>query len=503
MFREPTRADMRAAATRLGMKPDDAYLDAARHILAPLNDAYVELDGLVDELPKSRYPRTGGERPGANENPFNAWYVKTSIRGAASGPLAGRRVALKDNVCLAGVPMTNGADVFNGYVPDVDATIVTRILDAGGEIAGKTVCEYYCVSGGSHTAWTGPVHNPRKFGYSAGGSSSGSAAVVAAGDVDLAIGGDQAGSVRIPSSYCGIYGMKPTYGVVPYTGIAPLEPTIDHCGPMTATVADNALLLQVIAGPDGIDGRQPDVTPGDYSAGIGKGAKGLRIGVLAEGFGRDNTEPDVDAAVRRAAQRFARMGAVVEEVSVSMHHPGFAIWAAIVHEGAIYTMLETNGAGTGVNGLYVESLRAKAAGWRTMPDSFADTIKIMALFGRDTIDRYGGAYYGKAMNLRRKLRAAYDQALSRYDLLLLPTLPLKATKLPSDDAGPEEITARSWEMIGNTCPFDVTGHPAMSLPCAMSDGLPIGAMLVGRHFDEATIYRAAAAFEADGDWRTF
>src|SRR6185437_5848392 len=149
------------------------------------------------------------------------WTIKTAIKGAASGPLAGRRVALKDNVCLAGVPMMIGAGFLEGSVPDVDATIVTRILDAGGEIAGKAVCEYYCVSGGSHTSATGPVHNPRKRGHTTGGSSSGSAALVAAGEVPMAIGGDQAGSIRIPASFCGIVGLKPTFGLVPYTGIGP------------------------------------------------------------------------------------------------------------------------------------------------------------------------------------------------------------------------------------------------------------------------------------------
>src|SRR5204862_5677856 len=135
-----------------------------------------------------------------------------------------------------------GANVLEGYVPDVDATIVERILDAGGEIAGKAVCEYFCVSGGSHTSSTGPVHNPRKRGYTTGGSSSGSAALVAAGDVDMAIGGDQAGSIRIPAAYCGIVGMKPTFGLVPYTGVGPLAITLDTVGPMTGNVADKALL---------------------------------------------------------------------------------------------------------------------------------------------------------------------------------------------------------------------------------------------------------------------
>ena len=157
--------------------------------------------------------------------------MKTSIKGKPGGKLAGRRVALKDNVCLAGVPMMVGAGFLEGSVPDIDATIVTRILDEGGEIAGKAVCEYYCVSGGSHTSSTGPVQNPRKHGYTTGGSSSGSAALVAAGEVPMAIGGDQAGSIRIPASYCGIVGMKPTFGLVPYTGIGPLEITIDTAGP--------------------------------------------------------------------------------------------------------------------------------------------------------------------------------------------------------------------------------------------------------------------------------
>ena len=137
----------------------------------------------------------GGRR---RENKLGAWYVKTSIKGKPGGKLAGRRVALKDNVCLAGVPMMVGAAFLDGAVPDIDATIVTRILDEGGEIAGKAVCEYYCVSGGSHTSSTGPVQNPRKHGFTTGGSSSGSAALVAAGEVPMAIGGDQAGSIRIP-----------------------------------------------------------------------------------------------------------------------------------------------------------------------------------------------------------------------------------------------------------------------------------------------------------------
>src|SRR5436853_2615167 len=159
--------------------------------------------------------------------------------------------------------MMNGASTLEGYVPDVDATIVTRMLDAGGTIMGKVHCEYFCFSGGSHTSAAGPVQNPRRAGFSAGGSSSGSAALVAAGEVDMAIGGDQGGSIRIPSCWCGIYGLKPTYGLVPYTGIFPIELTLDHTGPLARTVADVALLLEVIAGPGGLAPRPRTDLPGD------------------------------------------------------------------------------------------------------------------------------------------------------------------------------------------------------------------------------------------------
>jgi len=503
MFQKPSVADLRQAAQKLGMNPSDEYLLAVEHIIAPLANAYATLDETPDELPAVKYPRGPVHRPQGGENPHGAWYVKTSIKGRPGGKLAGRRVVLKDNVCLAGVPMMIGANLLEGYVPEVDATVVERILDAGGEIVGKAVCEYYCVSGGSHTSESGPVHNPRKRGYSAGGSSSGSAALVAAGDVDMAIGGDQAGSIRIPASHCGIVGLKPTYGLVPYTGIAPLEITLDTCGPMTANVRDNALLLEVIAGPDGIDSRQRGVQPGRYTDAVDGSVKSLPVGVMKEGFGHPNSEPDVDAHVSDAAQRLAKLGAVVEQVSVPMHALGFPVWSAIRGDAACVTLLEMNGAGIAHEGLYVTSLLDHAMGWRGRADEFADTLKIASIFSAYTLDRYGGHYYAKAQNLRRRVRAAYDAALMAHDLLLMPTVPMKATPIPGKGATPQEITRRSWEPTRNTCPFNVTGHPAISLPCGMEDGRPVGLMLVGRHYAEETIYRAAGAFERSGDWTTF
>ncbi len=259
---------------------------------------------MPDEVPQVRYPRTPGYRPAAEENPHNAWYRKTSIVGAASGKLKGKRVALKDNIMLAGVPMMNGSSTLEGYMPEFDATIVTRMLDAGAEIAGKVHCESFCLSGGSHTNATGPVHNPHKMGYSAGGSSSGSGVVVALGEVDMAIGGDQGGSIRMPSSFCGTYGMKPTWGLVPYTGIMPIEIYVDHTGPMTANVADNALLLEVIAGDDGYDPRIKAPQVQRYTKALGRRCRGHEDRRARRGA-RSDREPRPPSAPRCATRRGA------------------------------------------------------------------------------------------------------------------------------------------------------------------------------------------------------
>jgi len=497
----PTAEQLHAVAKDLGMSMSDADIASYLAIMQPNFAAYDAVAAMPDYLPTVKYPRTPGYKPEGEENKYNAWYVKTTVKGAPAGKLAGKTVVLKDNVCLAGVPMMNGASTLEGYTPDIDATIVTRILDAGGTIVGKAHCEYYCFSGGSHTNAAGPVHNPHKHGYSAGGSSSGSAALLVAGEVDMAIGGDQGGSIRMPSAYCGVCGMKPTHGLVPYTGIMPIEITLDHTGPMTNNVADNALLLEVLAGEDGLDPRQYNVKTDAYTEALGGGAKGLKIGVVKEGFGHPNSERDVDAKVKQAASTLRDLGATVSEISVPMHAVGLAIWSPIALEGATELMMRGNGMGTNWRGLYTTSLLDAHSQWKHRADELSETLKISMLIGHYFIKHHRGHFYAKAQNLSRKLRAAYDAALSKHDLLLMPTVPLKATPLPPADAPRELYIQRAFEMLANTAPFDATGHPAMSIPCGMSDGLPTGLMMIGRHYGESTIYRAAAAFEKAGDWK--
>lgn len=494
----PTIDDLAEIAAEYALSLELEDLESFQGLMEGTIASYNRLDELVEPSLPVVYPRRPGARPQPEDNRLNAWYWRSEIKGAAAGPLAGKTVAIKDNVCVAGVPMMNGSHILEGYVPEIDATIVTRILDAGGTILGKSVCENLCFSGGSHTCATPPVRNPHDLSRTPGGSSSGSGALVAAGEVDLAIGGDQGGSIRIPSSWCGICGLKPTYGLVPYTGAFPIETTLDHTGPMARTVAEVALFLEVLAGPDGLDPRQrADLIGESYSQALSGNVSGLRLGIVQEGFGwEDASEPDVDAGVTEAAQAFERLGARVTPISIPWHRDGLHVWNAIGTEGATMLMVLGNGMGTNWKGHYTTSLLdAYARGRRTRANDFPETVKSLMMLGRYMQDNYHGRYYAKAQNLARSLSAAYDAALHDCDLLVMPTVPMKATKIPPADASREEYMARALEMIPNTCPFDVTGHPAISIPCGMSEGLPVGMMLVGRVGEDATVLRAADAFQ--------
>jgi len=501
IVKPPTAEELEHIALQFGLDLTPEDVASFQGLMAGPLASYQRLQEMVEPRLPVKYPRTPGYRPERSEDPLNAWTRKTSIKGAAGGPLAGKRVAIKDNICVAGVPMMNGTSVLEGYVPDVDATLVTRILDAGGEIAGKADCESLCFSGGSHTTDNGPVLNPHDHSRTTGGSSAGSAALVAAGEVDMAIGGDQGGSIRIPAAWCGIYGLKPTHGLVPYTGAFPIETTLDHLGPMARSTADIALLLEVIAGEDGFDPRQYRVDAQAYTKALTGEVKGLRIGIVPEGFGLPNAEPDVDALVMQAAARFEALGAVVSTVSVPMHLDGVHIWNGISIEGATELMLKGNGFGTNWKGYYnVGLMDAFARGWRSRANDLSETAKLVLLTGEYMHRHYHGRFYAKAQNLALKLKAAYDAAFAQVDLLVMPTVPMKATPIPAPDASREEYIARALEMVVNTSGFDVTGHPALSVPCGMSAGLPVGMMLIAKSFDECTLLRAAHALEHSYDW---
>ena len=512
--RAPTADDVFEIAAEFGMDLAADEADAYARLMTSALRGYRRLEELPEYKPPVRYPRGPGYRPGPEENPYNAWYWKTDIAGAAEGPLRGERVAVKDAICVAGVPMMNGSQMLEGFVPDLDATIVTRLLDAGVTIVGKTNAEDCSFSGTGHTCALGPVSNPHNPAHGAGGSSAGSAAALAAGDVDLALGGDQGGSIRIPASWSGVYGLKPTFGLVPYTGCAMIEMTLDHVGPMANSTEGIARLLSVIAGPDPLDPRQRGVIPDDYVRdylpALRRGIAGVRIGLVKEGFGVaglddlgfPGSEEAVDRKVKAAARRLESLGAEVSEVGIPLHELGPYIFRGIIMEGAAEFMIRGNGAGTNWSGYYNTALAdAFARGRRTRANDMGPSVRIVLFTGAYLQRRYHGRYYAKAQNLRHLLRRDYDAALAEHDLLVMPTVPFRAYRLPEADHSIEEDIALAGSMAGNTSPTDVTGHPSISVPCGMEDGLPVGMMITGRHFDDFGVIAAAAAFEAAGDWR--
>ncbi len=495
----PSLESLAEIAARHGFDLDEEQLVTYRDVLANTLGVLETLERLTPAEPPVRYPARGAWRPSREDNPYGAWYWRCSIEGAPEGLLAGKTVAVKDSVAVAGVPMMNGSALLDGFVPTVDATVVTRILDAGGTILGKAVCEHLCVSDSSNTSDTGPVLNPHDTVRSAGGSSSGSAVVVATRGADMALGADQAGSIRMPAAWCGIYGLKPTYGLVPYTGCCSIEYTLDHVGPMSATVRDTALLLQAIAGPDDFDPRQAGTSAGDYLASLDVGIDGMRVGLLEEGFGWPGAEPEVEAAVRTAADRLRELGATVESVSVPLHRDSPAIWRGVGVEGNLLRQPRGSLLATGSAGWYDMSFHEAFGSSRSdNANALAHTAKSIALTGTFLHERFGGRFYAQARNLVPVLRRAYDDALSRYDVLVMPATPMRATLLPGPEATLAELIHHAFEVNASVCGFNLTGHPAMSIPVGDREGLPIGMMAIGRRFGDDTVLRFARACESSG-----
>ncbi len=495
----------------LGLSEEDAL--AFQEVMPGPLRALGRLDELTVIDARSRYPRDAGYRPSEAENPFNGWYWKTEIRGAESGPLAGERLAIKDNIAVGGVPMSSGSRSLEGFVPTKDATVVTRLLEAGATIAGKANCEDMSFSGSGHTCAYGPVRNPRKPSHSPGGSSNGSAVVVAAGDVKMALGSDQGGSVRIPAAWTGVVGLKPTYGLVPHNGCMVMDMTLDHVGPLADTVENAARVLSVIAGPHPRDPRQAEFRHmnlrTDYLTHLDGGVAGTRIGILEDGFGHEpwddlgllGSEPVVDDQVRAAVARLEDEGAAVSSISVPLHKDGLRIWLGIHVEGPAEIM-RTGGVGSNWAGDYDVALAASLR--RGMHGHGADlspTVKLVRLVAAHLHSEYLGLYYAKAQNLRWALRDAYLSALETCDVLVLPTVPTRATPLPPSDCTIQEAIGAGLNMVNNTGQFDVAGLPAISVPCGAEEGLPIGLMIVGRPFEDDVVLRVARAVEQTSEVR--
>lgn len=503
-LRPPTREDVRRIGEQYHLELSDDEIEDFRDLAAEKMGYCKRIDELSDRsqerLPAVRDP---GFRATSEEDPRNAVITVCDVDMDTGGLLDGYDVGVKDNVAVGGVEMTGGSPVLAGYHPAHDAAVVERVLEAGGTITAKTNMSEMAVSGSGELSGFGPVLNPFDEDYLSGGSSSGSAVAVATEMVDVAIGTDQAGSLRTPASWSGCVGFKPTHGLVSFRGVAPLGHSFDHVGPMARTVSDAARTLQAIAGEDPKDPRQHQVEVGEYLDAVGRDIDGLKIGVVEEAFEFAGAEAAVNDGVRDAVSELESLGATAEEVSIPWHVDGFFVWLAVENEEAA-VMWDADGTGYFVDGHYNTDMAAAfGKARRAQADEFAPTVKLKCILGQYLKQEYYGRYHGKAANLRPELRAAYDEHLETFDLLAMPTTPMTAFELEADISRKEAVNRAQGKKgrTRNTMPFDMTGHPAISVPCGRNEtGLPIGLMLVGRHFEEETVIAAADAFEQATEW---
>ncbi|EOA91936.1 uncharacterized protein SETTUDRAFT_178290 [Exserohilum turcica Et28A] len=486
-----------------------AVHDVAKHVL--------DLPDYVAYTDTERYPRERIYRPSPDEQDFgNAWAHKFFIRGNSQGTLLrGKTLCLKDNIAVAGVPQFFGTDAIPPWTPESDATVVRRALDAGADIVGTTICENFCNSTSSFTSAQGTVHNPHAEGFSAGGSTSGGSAVVGAGLVDLAIGADQGGSIRVPASFCGSnenkgVGLKPTHGLVPYTGLSSGDAISDHAGPIARNVRDVALCLDAISGRDDYDDRTlgaPLHGSMQYAQHLQGSVAGLKIGVLKEGVEHRIIQEEVRETVLRAAETFQLLGATVEEVSLPLHLEGPAIWTI---QSRIAGTLGMLGYAHGRRGLFSTAYEAARQPWtdESFQKLFPSTKNTM-INGLSLMQSYPGLY-AKTMNVAQQLRDSYEKLFQEYDVMIMPTTPFVAPPNVDWKRGdaPMDALKPSMGITINTAIFDVTGHPALSLPVGFAPSgvdasvkLPVGMQLVGGLWQEQKILDAAFAWESANNWR--
>ncbi|MFN8633931.1 MAG: amidase [Chloroflexota bacterium] len=386
------------------------------------------------------------------------------------GPLHGIPISLKDLYQTAGVKTTGGSKILADWVPTTDAT-VTRLLRQAGTISiGKNNLHEFAFGATNENPHYGPARNPWSRDRITGGSSGGSAAAVAAGIGYASMGSDTGGSIRLPAALCGIVGVKPTYGLVSRAGVLPLSWSLDHCGPLTRTVEDAAIILNAIVGHDPTDPASASRVTPDLTTALDGRVHGLRIGVLREYLG-ESVQTEVAAAVRWACSDLERLGARVEEISVPEVEYG---------------------GGASISILYSEAAAIHESWLRTHRDAYGADVGERLSQG----ERLTATQYLKGQQARRVLVARFAALFEQIDVLVSPTTPTIAPTL----AGSRGNAARA-QLLGFTRLFNVLGLPCLSLPCGFSsDGLPIGLQLVGRPFEELTILRAAYAYEQQAGW---
>jgi aspartyl-tRNA(Asn)/glutamyl-tRNA(Gln) amidotransferase subunit A len=421
---------------------------------------------------------------------YNAYIATDTIEGDDDGPLAGKTVAVKDNISTKDVQTTCGSAMLEGYVPPYDATVVSRLKAAGATIPGKTNMDEFGMGTTTETSAYGAVENPVAEGHVPGGSSGGSAAVVAAGDADMALGSDTGGSIRCPAAFCGVVGIKPTYGLVSRYGLVAYANSLEQIGPIAPSVEDAAELLEVIAGPDERDGTTRDATDHgsdyDFAEAADGDVDGLSIGVPTELL--DGADESVVETFWKAIDDLESQGASYHEVALpSVEHAVEAYYVIAMSE-ASSNLARFDGVRygeSGGEGNWNESFAS------SREDGFGEEVKRRVLLGTYALSAgYHDKYYKKAQDARAWVKQDFDEALSDADVLASPTMPVPPMERGESLSDPLTMYLAD----ANTTPVNLANLPAISVPAGETDdGLPVGLQLVGPAFGEKTIIRAGSA----------
>jgi len=416
--------------------------------------------------------------------------------GAPLGPLAGVPVALKDNLCVRGMRTTASSKILDTFIPPYDATVVRRLEDAGAVIVGKTNCDEFAMGSSNENSAYGPVRNPWATDRTPGGSSGGSAAAVAARAAAAALGSDTGGSIRQPASFCGVVGLKPTYGRVSRYGLLAFASSLDQIGPLTRTASDAALLLGVLAGPDPADATASRHPVPDFTAALTGDVKGLRIGI-PRGFVTDGVDEGVRRAFDEALDRLKREGASLIDVELPHARYAIPVYYLVATAEASSNLARYDGVRYGHRASGNGNLKEMYS--QTRDEGFGAEVKRRIMLGTYVLSAgYYDAFYLKAQQVRTLLRQDYDAAFEKVDVVAMPTSPTPPFRLGEKTDDPLQMYLADVFTVS----ANLAGLPAISVPCGFSERLPIGLQLTGRLFDEATLLRIADAYQRVTDWHT-
>ena len=410
-------------------------------------------------------------------------------------PLAGVPIAIKDNLCTKGIRTTCSSRMLESFVPPYESTVTDRLWRSGAVLIGKTNLDEFAMGGSTETSAFGPTANPWNTGYVPGGSSGGSAAAVAAGECMASLGSDTGGSIRQPASFCGVVGLKPTYGRVSRYGLVAFASSLDQVGPFATTVSDAAELLQAIAGEDPRDSTCLKAPVPNYREALGRSVSGLRIGVVRECFDQEGLDPQVKASVLAAADVLQSLGAELVDVSCPRFNDGIATYYVIAPSEASANLARYDGVKYGFRAEDASSLAAMTA--RSRAEGFGSEVQRRILIGTYALSAgYVDAYYRKAQQVRTLIRRDFETAFASVDVLLTPTAP--STAFAAGAHADDPLAMYLADLL--TIPANLAGLPAINVPCGFdSNGLPIGVQLIGNVLEEPLLLQVAHQYEQSAD----